>query len=163
VRALFSLFRRALPLLLLLIGLFWSARIGKRALGIIVNGARALFTQQELQLISRALEESSDPPSPRDPEGFTEFIRENLSNRSGRDPALDRWEMPFLLERLEPGWYRVRSTGANLEEDEGCELEAFDADRLLQSLGIQEGELDESGDPWVDDDLCEEAEVSGRF
>ena len=109
---------RALPLVLTLGGAGLVAKGGGRVAERVIYTVKVVMTRSELSQVANLLDTDSvlGQRLPRGDKAFAAWLRENMQARSGRDPALDLWQVPYQLGR-DGKRLVVRSAGPNQTRD----------------------------------------------
>lgn len=128
---------RVLALLVVVATVYWVMTRGGGLMSKAVESTRKVVAMWNLRsikdviLVSRILHEPETVRAWSD-EDFSEFLRDHLltTGDDGVDPALDPWEVPYLLDTLEDcGDWVVLSTGPNGDPDR-CDFEGPGGDDL---------------------------------
>lgn len=162
---------RALPLVLSLGGAGLVAKGGGKVADRVIDTVKIVMTRSELSQVANLLETDNvlGARLPRGDAAFQAWLRENLRARSGRDPALDLWQVPYQLGR-EGRVLVVRSLGPNMHRDscatgrdEGRAVERAVHAELAAGAGNGAAATATTGDNAArTDDICLEIQVARR-
>lgn len=155
-----------LPLLLVAAGTVYAGSHAPEFLDRTVDKVKVLLTGMEVERICQTIqvEAFTSGMHMEGAEEFGEFLRNYYTTPFGsRDPAMDLWDAPYLLERGEDAVYLVASSGPNRGRD-ACRT--LDGESPGQTLDASDGRSDtgdsgaeEEGDPAGEDDICASVEI----
>ncbi len=151
--------RRLITVGLILVGLWATWRIGSRVFRRVSELTKIVMARVELYgletiLVSRY---SLGDGTPTTGTGFRRELASLLQSPPGREPGLDPWDRPYILESLGVNSYRLRSLGPNGVPDRGCDRADPWSSTRAHARHLVEHIDDLAGDEpemLEDDDLC---------